>query len=344
MKALQVIANGAPLQALRIVDIKIPVPAPGQVRIKVAAASLNFNDIDRCYGRRISIPLTPPFTLGMDVCGVVDAAGAGAEQWLGKRVVALTHFAIGGLAEYAIAPAASVFDAPPGLGDADATAFIIPFHTAYLALVRRAKLQPGETLLVHAGASSVGAAAIQVGKALGARVFATAGSPEKAAFCTGLGAELVIDYRTQKFADVVLDYTDNVGADVIFDLVGGSVAEPSWRCVAREGRYIAAGFADDDANGVTGRPLRPLCSGNFSVIGVMLAWGGPMPPAFRRMGFNIFGRDVADTVHGALLQLLASAKIHSVLSRSVPLEQAAAALTEQEQRTTIGRTVVTFDA
>src|SRR5690606_18652267 len=175
----------------------------------------------------------------------------------------------GGLAEYAIAPMFSVFDAPAALSDAEATAFIIPFHTAYLALVRRARLDRGETLLVHAGASSVGAAALQIGRALGARVFATAGSPEKASFCKAFGAELVIEHRQQPFDQAVLDYTDDTGADVILDLVGGAFVEPSWRCIAREGRYIAAGFADDDTNGFTGRPLRPTCAGNFSIVGVM---------------------------------------------------------------------------
>lgn len=344
MKALRVVQNGAPVEALRIEEIDRPVPEPGQVLIKVAAASLNFNDIDRCYGRRVSLPVMPPFTLGMDVCGVVEAVGAGAESWLGRRVVALTHFAMGGLAEYAIAPAGSVFAAPARLSDAEATAFIIPFHTAYLALVRRAQLRQGETLLVHSGASSVGAAAIQIGRALGARVLTTVGSAEKAAFCSDLGAELAIQYRDAAFDGIVLDHTGEIGADVVFDLAGGAFVEPSWRCIAREGRYIAGGFADDDANGFSGRPLRPACAGNFSIIGVMLAWGGPAPSQLRRMGFNLFDRATADSVHNALMALLDAGKIHSVLQRTVPLQGAAAALAEQEARSTLGRTVVTFDA
>lgn len=340
MKALQVYRNAAPLEALRVADIEKPEPGPGQVRIKVAAASLNFNDIDRCYGRRISVPLTPPFTLGMDACGVVDAAGAGAEQWIGKRVVGLTFFSTGGLAEYAIAMAASVFDAPPAFDDAEAAAFIIPFHTAYLALIRRAHLSAGETLLVHSGASSVGSAAIQIGVAAGARVFATAGSAEKADYCRALGAEFVINHREQKFDEAILDYTNNVGANVILDLAGGEFVEPSWRCVALEGRYVAAGFADDEANGYTARPLRPTCAANFSVIGVMLAWAAAVPPEMRRMGFNMFGRDVADSVHNALLQWIEQGRIRPIVQRIVKLEEAPAALVDQEQRRTTGRTVV----
>src|SRR3984957_9605239 len=114
MKALQVTAHGRPGEVLAIRTIDQPEPGPGEVRVKVAAASLNFNDIDRCRGKLVSVPTPPPFTLGMDVCGVVDAAGEGAEAWVGKRVVAITKNALGGVAQYAIADAISVFDAPEG--------------------------------------------------------------------------------------------------------------------------------------------------------------------------------------------------------------------------------------
>ena len=154
-----------------------PEPGPGEVRVKVAAASLNFNDIDRCRGKLVSVPTPPPFTLGMDVCGVVDAAGEGAEAWLGKRVVAITNTALGGIAEYAIAPAISVFDAPEQLDDAEATAFVLTFQTSHLALFRRGRLQAGETVVIHSAASGLGTAGIQLGKAVGARVIAVAGGP-----------------------------------------------------------------------------------------------------------------------------------------------------------------------
>ena len=340
MKALQAMKNGPPSEVLEVVDLPVPEPGPDQVLIKVTAASLNFNDIDRCYGRRISVPLTPPFTLGMDVCGLVEAVGAGAEAWQGKRVIALTMMATGGLAEYAIAQSASVFDAPPGLTDAEAAAFIIPFQLAYLALVRRAKIAEGETLLVHSGASSVGAAAIQIGSALGLKVFTTVSSDAKADYCRKLGADVVINHQTEQFEQVVLDATDYVGAHVILDLAGGAFVEPSWKCVAREGRYVTAGFADDDENGFSGRPLRPACAANFSIMGVMLSWVNAVPPAVRDYGFNMFTRDVADEVHSALLSLLAQNRVHSVLSRSISLAEAPAALTEQAQRKTLGRTVV----
>ncbi len=338
MKALQAQSNGAPIDVLAVVDVDVPEPGPGQVLIKVAAASLNFNDIDRCYGRKVSVPIPPPFTLGMDVCGTVEATGEGAEHWQGKRVMALTTMATGGLAEFALASSDAVFDAPDSMSDAEATAFIIPFHTAYLAIVRRAKIVAGETLLVHSGASSVGAAAIQIGKALGLTVFTTVSSDEKAEYCRSLGADHVINHTQDAFEKVIMQETAHAGPDVILDLAGGAFVEPSWKCIAREGRYVAAGFADDDENGFGGQALRPLCSANFSVLGVMLSYISHMPPEIREFGFNMFTRDIGEQVHNALLQLAADGKIKSVLTRTVPLEQAPAALDEQEKRLTIGRT------
>ncbi len=340
MRALQVTRHGKPSEVLEVVDAPLPEPGPGQVRIRVAAGSLNWNDIDRCWGRRTTVPMQPPFTLGMDVCGVVDAAGEGAESWRGRRVVAITQTALGGLAEQAIAPVDSVFEAPEAFDDAEATAFLLPFHTTHLALFRRGALREGETLLVHAGASSLGTAAIQLGRSAGARVFATAGGPEKTRLCSELGAERAIDHREEDFVEAVLDETAEVGADVICDLAGGDFVEKSWRCVAREGRYLCVGFADDPENGFTGRPLRPTCAGNFSIVGVMLAWMGNLPPAVRRMGLNPFGRDVAEEVHADLLRLVAEKRIRPVIGRRLSLEEAGAALDDHEARRTLGRSVV----
>ena len=340
MKALRVPRNGAPSEVCEVQEIPTPEPGPGQVRIRVSTGSLNFNDIDRCRGRVTTVPTPVPFTLGMDVCGTVDAAGAGGEKLVGRRVVAMTHMAQGGLAEYAISPVTSVFDAPPGLDDAEATAFLIPFHTAYLALFKRGKLQANESLLVHSGASSVGTAAIQLGVAKGARVFATAGGPQKTKLCSELGAELVVDHTQDDFMTAVLDHTKDVGADVICDLTGGDFVDKSGKCIAREGRYVCAGFADDPKGGFTPRPLRPLCPGSFSVVGVMLAYIDNLPSAIRRMGMNPFGRAVGDEVHADLLRLLADKKIRPLVTRRVPLADAGRALEDHEQRRTTGRTVV----
>ena len=340
MRALQVRRNGPPGEVCEVVDIPVPQAGPGQVRIRVAAASLNFNDIDRCHGRTTSIPMKPPFTLGMDVCGVVDAAGAGGEAWVGRRVVAITQLAQGGLAEYAISPLGSVFDAPETLDDAEATSFLLPFHTTHLALFRRGRLAPGETLLVHSGASGLGTAAIQLGTAKGAQVLATAGGPAKTKLCRELGAELAIDHTREDFVTAVLDHTHDVGAHVICDLDGGDFVEKSWRCIAREGRYLCVGFADDPLNGFTGRPLRPACPGNFSIVGVILAYIDNLPSAIRRTGMNPFGRDVGDEVHADLLRLLRAKKIRPVVGRRVSLAEVGAALDDHEKRRTSGRTVV----
>ncbi len=344
MKALQVTAHGRPGEVLAVREIDRPEPEAGEVRVKVGAASLNFNDIDRCRGNLVSVPTPPPFTLGMDVCGVVDAAGEGAQSWLGTRVVAITKTALGGIAEYAIAPAVSVFDAPEHLDDAEGAAFILPFQTSHLALFRRGRLAAGETLVVHSAASGLGTAGIQLGKAAGARVIAVAGGAEKGALCTELGADLVVDHKSEDFVEVVLGDTEDRGADVVYDLAGGDFVERSWRCTSRGGRYLAVGFADDDANGMTGRPLRMGCIGNIDIVCVMVAWAGSVDPGMRRFGFNPFGRDVADEIHADLLRLVDKELIHPYVGRLVSMEEAGAALDDHEDRRSLGRTVVEVSA
>jgi NADPH2:quinone reductase len=340
MLALQVTAHGPPGEVLAVRTVERPEPEAGEVRVAVRAASLNFNDIDRCRGKLVSVPTPPPFTLGMDVCGTVDAVGEGAERWLGRRVVAITKTALGGIAEYAIAPAVSVFDAPPELDDAEATAFLLTFQTSHLALFRRGRLSGGETLVVHAAASGLGTAGIQLGKAVGARVIAVAGGPAKGELCASLGADQVIDHQAEDFVEAVLVATGDRGADVVYDLAGGDMVERSWRCTARGGRYLAVGFADDTDNGMTGRPLRMACIGNIDIVGVMVAWADEVDPGMRRFGFNPFGRDVADEIHTDLLRLVAEGRIRPHIGRRVTMEEAGAALDEHEGRRSMGRTVV----
>jgi NADPH2:quinone reductase len=340
MKALQVTSHGPPGEVLAVRIIARPEPGPGEVRVKVGAASLNFNDIDRCRGKLVSVPTPPPFTLGMDVCGVVDETGEGAESWIGKRVVAITKTALGGIADYALADAVSVFDAPASFDDVEATAFLLTFQASHLALFRRGRLQVGETLVVHSGASGLGTAAIQLGKAAGARVIAVVGGAEKAELCLSLGADVVIDHTAEDFVEAVLVATADAGAEVIYDLAGGDFVERSWRCTARGGRYLAMGFADDDSNGMTGRPLRMACIGNIDIVCVMLAWVDSVDPGMRRFGFNPFGRREADEIHTDLLRLAAEGKIRPFVGRRVAMEEAGRALDEHEARRSIGRTVV----
>lgn len=340
MRALQVTEHGRPGEVLAVRTIERPEPGPGEVRVRVAAASLNFNDIDRCRGKLVSVPTPPPFTLGMDVCGVVDAAGEGAEAWVGKRVVAITNTALGGIAEYAIASVVSVFDAPEQFDDVEATAFLLTFQTSHLALFRRGRLRAGETVVIHSAASGLGTAGIQLGKAVGARVIAVAGGPDKGALCSSLGADLVIDHTAEDFVESVLAATGDAGADVVYDLAGGDFVERSWRCTAHGGRYLAVGFADDVENGMTGRPLRMACIGNIDIVGVMLGWSEAVDPGMRRFGFNPFGREVGEEVHADLLRMAAEGSIRPYVGRRVTMEEAGAALDEHEERRSLGRTVV----
>jgi NADPH2:quinone reductase len=338
VKALRVVRHGAPTDALEVQDIATPEVAPGEVRISVLAASVNFGDIARCRGTVASVMGQVPFTLGMDVCGIVDAVGGGGEEWIGRRVVAMTNQSFGGMAEAAIASLSSVFDAPPELDDIEAAAFTLPFHTGYLALHKRARLDAGETLLVVGGASAVGTAMVQLGNAAGAQVLAIAGGPQKARLCEDLGA-VAIDHTTDDLFDRVMELTEGRGAEVVADLIGGERTETIWTCVAREGRYLPVGFNDDPQSGLTGRPLRKVAMGNFSVLGVMLGYT-EMPIELRKFGINTFPPDVGREVHRALLRLVTAGAIRPVIGRRVSMHEVPEALEDHEQRRTAGRTVV----
>lgn len=345
MRAVRVVRHGEPQQAIEVRDdVEVPEPGPGQVRVEVAAASLNFGDVARCRGGVAAVMAEPPFTLGMDVAGVVEAAGEGAEEWLGRRVVGISPQSLGGLAERALA--GTVFDAPPELDDVEAAAFTLPFHVSYLALHERAALQPGETVLVRGGASAVGTAAVQLARAAGGRVIATAGGPDKTALCADLGAAVTVDHAAagpDGVFDAVMDATDGRGADVIFDPVGGEQTEAMWTCGALGGRYLAVGFNDDPESGLTGRPLRKLSMANMSVLGVLLAYFDT-PREFRRFGINAFSPETGRRVHDALLALVADGSIRPVVGRRTDLDGVAAALEDHAARRTSGRTVAVIGA
>lgn len=345
MRAVRVVRHGEPQHAIEVRDdVEVPEPGPGQVRVEVAAASLNFGDVARCRGGVAAVMAEPPFTLGMDVAGVVEAAGEGAEEWLGRRVVGISPQSLGGLAEHALA--GTVFEAPPELDDAEAAAFTLPFHVSYLALHERAAIRPGETVLVRSGASGVGTAAVQLAHSAGARVIATAGGPDKTALCAELGADVTVDHATdgvEGVIDAVMDATDGRGADVIFDPVGGEQTETMWTCGALGGRYLAVGFNDDPESGLTGRPLRKLSMANMSVLGILLAYFDT-PREFRRFGINAFPPETGRRVHEALLTLVADGSIRPVVGRRTDLDGVAAALEDHAARRTSGRTVAVIGA
>lgn len=318
-----------------------PTPGPGEALVRVAAGSLNFGDVARCRGGVAAVTPEPPFTLGMDMAGVVEAAGEGLEDWVGRRVVGIAQQSLGGLAELAVA--GTVFDAPPELDDEEAAAFTLPFHVSYLALHQRAALQAGETVLVRGGASAVGTAAIQLAKAAGATVIAIAGGPDKGQVCRDLGADLALDHRTDDVFTAVMDATGDHGADVIFDPIGGDETEAIWTCAARGGRYLAVGFNDDTQSGLTGRPLRKASMLNLTVMGVLLAYFDT-PRAFRQFGINAFGPDTGREVHAALSELVAAGTVRPYIGRRIGMEEVGAALADHAAGRTSGRTVVRVGA
>jgi NADPH:quinone reductase len=332
-----VVAHGEPAAVVEVQDVEAPEPGAGQVRVAVSAASLNFGDIARCRGGVAAVMAQPPFTLGMDVCGTVDAAGPGAEEWVGRRVVGITPQSLGGLAEQALA--GSWWAAPPELTDVEAAAFTLPFHVSHLALHERAVLQEGETVLVRGGASAVGTAAIQLAVAAGARVIAVAGGLEKVALCAELGAARAVDQNAEDVFDVVMDETGDRGADVIFDPIGGDQTEMLWTCGALGGRYLAVGFNDDPESGLTGRALRKLSMANMTVMGVLLAYLDT-PRDFRRFGINGFPPTVGQRVQEHLLELVAAGRIRPVVGRTISLDDVGAALEDHAARRTSGRTVM----
>lgn len=343
MKAVQVRAHGRPAEVIGVSEVPVPEVGPGEVRVAVSAASLNYGDGARALGGVAMMMLKPPFTLGMDVCGVVEAAGAGAEGWVGRRVVGMTKMALGGMAERAIVPMTALFEAPDELDDAEAAGFLLPYHVAYLGLHIRARLQSGEFVLVTGAASGVGAAAVQLAAAAGARVVALAGGAQKARYCTDLGAALAVDYQPDDLFDRVMAFSAGHGVDVAFDLVGGDLTEKVWTCMALEGRYLPVGFNGDPQGGFTGKPLRKVSIGNFSVLGVMLAYGTAVGP-MRRMGMNLYPPATAAAVHAALRGLLAQGKIRPALSRRIAMGEVAAVLEEHLARRTFGRTVVDINS
>ena len=340
MKAWRVHQHGRPSEALRLDEIPVPEPGPNQVRIAVRSTVLNFNDIDGCYGRYKTVNPPLPYTAGMEVVGTVDATGEGAEAWLGRRVMATPVGAFGGYAECAVAGTEMVFDAPESLSDREAAAFYFPFHLAYLALHDRARLQPGETVLIHAAAGGVSSAAVQLAKAAGAHVITTCGGPEKVAFCEKQGVDLALDYTKQDFFEPVLKATSGRGVDVVFDTVGGAVAEKSFRCIARGGRHLMVGFASGIEAEDSDLVPRPLMFGNIALLGVLLAYT-PSPIAIKETtGFNLVPREVGDEIQDALLRHLAEGAIHPVIGKTVSFDDIPAALEAFEERKTIGRTVV----
>jgi NADPH2:quinone reductase len=325
MKAWQVNAWGEP-ESMVLAEVPAAMPGPRQVLVRNRAAALNFFDILQIQGKYQFKPPFP-FTPGAEVAGLVEAVGSDVMDFQpGDAVLSLAHGA--GLAEYTLTEAERTFPVPPGMGFPEAAAMPIVYHTMYYALRRRATVRPGDWLLVHAGASGVGMAAIQLGKAFGALVIATAGSPAKLAFAREQGADHVIDYRNESWPEEVKQLTGGRGADLICDAVGGDVFDLSTKCIASEGSLLVIGFAGGRIPSIQ---ANRILLKNISVIGVFWGDHSRRNPAY-----------VAE-VQRELASLYAGGRIHPVVARTYPLEAAPAALRDLADRKVLGKAVLVME-
>ena len=226
--------NPTGVDALLWRELPTPVPGAGDVLIEIKAASLNFPDLLIVQNKyQMKPPL--PFVPGSEYAGVVRALGSSVtDLQVGQHVACLSG--TGGFATHTIAPAALCIPLPDGFGFVDAAAFIMIYATSHHALVDRAQLKPGETVLVLGAAGGVGTSAIQIAKVLGARVIAAASTDEKCALCSSIGADATINYSQQDLREAIKQLTGGKGPDVIYDPVGGAMAEPAFRSIAWRGR------------------------------------------------------------------------------------------------------------
>ncbi|MFF4959176.1 NADPH:quinone oxidoreductase family protein [Streptomyces sp. NPDC001222] len=315
MQAWQVHENGEPSEVMRLAEVEPPTPGDGQVLLKVRAANVNFPDALLCRGQyQITPPL--PFTPGVEICAQTED---------GRRVIANPVLPHGGFAEYAVADAAALLPAPEALDDAEAAALHIGYQTGWFGLHRRAGLQAGETLLVHAAAGGVGSAAVQLGKAAGATVIGVVGGADKAAVARELGCDAVIDRRAEDVIAAVKEATGGRGADVIYDPVGGQAYAQSAKVVAFEGRIVVVGFASGQ---IPSPALNHALVKNYSIVG--LHWGL----------YNTKNPKLIQHCHEQLTELAAQGAIKPLVSERVPLGEAADAVQRVADGVTTGRIAV----
>jgi NADPH2:quinone reductase len=323
MKALLCKTLGLPDQ-LVVEDVPDPVPGPGQVLVEMKAAGVNFPDALIIQGKyQFKPPL--PFTPGAELAGVVIALGEGVRNVkVGQSVIGSCRY--GAFAEKVIVDGRQLIPMPPGLGFDVAASFTLAYGTSYHAVKGRAQLKAGETMLVLGAAGGVGLAAIQIGKALGARVIAAASTPEKLALCRENGADELINYSTEDLRERVKELTGGKGPDVIYDPVGGRFAEPAFRSIAWGGRYLVVGFADGQ---IPSLPLNlPLLKG-ASIVGVF--WGD-----FVARQLPDFIRDLTE-----MFALISQGKLRPHISARYPIERGAQALQDLLDRKVTGKVIIT---
>ena len=312
--------NPVGVEALRWAKLDTPEPAAGQVRIAIHAASLNFPDLLTVQGKyQIKPPL--PFVPGSEFSGRVDKVGEGVQHLAVGDLVATVGVS-GGFATHACVDVASVLALPAGFDLDDAAGFVLTYGTTHHALIDRAALQAGETVLVLGAAGGVGSAAIQIAKAAGARVIAAASSAEKCAFCKQLGADETIDLGQASLRDALKAATAGRGPDVVYDPVGGELAEAAFRSIAWRGRYLVIGFA---AGPIPALPWNLALLKGASIVGVF--WGD-----FVRREPKAFQQSLAE-----LFRWHAQGKVKPVIDSRLPMAALAQAYDRMGSRQVRGK-------
>jgi NADPH2:quinone reductase len=322
MKAL-ICSQYGPPENLRVQDMPDPQPAAGEVVVRVRAAGVNFPDaliVQNLY----QFKPTPPFSPGGEAAGEVLAIGAGVSRFkVGDKVIALTIW--GGFAEQVLAQEDQLIAMPPGMSFEVAGSLLLTYGTCIHALRDRAGLQPGQTVLVLGAAGGIGIAAIELAKALGARVIAAASSAEKLATCRAKGADEVINYREQNLRDEIKRITGGKGVDVVVDPVGGDHAEQALRSMAWRGRYLVVGFTDGQ---IPRLPLNLVLLKGCAIVGVF--WGD----------FVAREPQAAQTDLQDLVAMLARGQIQPLISARYSLQDASKAILELSQRRAQGKLIV----
>ncbi len=318
--------NPVGIEALTWKELPTPSPKAGEVLIAIRAASLNFPDILIVQNKyQMKPPL--PFVPGSEYAGIVEAVGEGVTHVkVGDAVAAFSG--TGGFATHACVSASVVMPLPPGFDFVDAAAFVLTYGTTHHALMDRAQLKAGETVLVLGAAGGVGTAAIQIAKAAGARVIAAASSDEKCALCKEIGADETITYSTGNIRDALKALTGGKGPDVVYDPVGGDLAEPVFRSIAWRGRYLVVGFAQ---GGIPALPWNLALLKGASIVGVF--WG------------DFVRREPKNNVKmmAELGQLYAQGKVKPIIDQRLPMDKLMDAYARMGSRQVRGKLVMTND-
>ena len=315
--------NPVGIDALTWKELPTPVPGKGEVLVEIKAASLNFPDIlivQNKYQFKPDLPFVP----GSEYAGLVTALGEGVTHLkVGQSVACLAG--TGGFGTHTLAPADKCMPLPAGFSHVDAAAFIMIYATSHHALIDRAQLKAGETVLVLGAAGGVGTSAIQIAKAVGAKVIAAASSDEKCALCKSIGADETINYSKETLRDAVKKLTGGKGPDVIYDPVGGEFAEPAFRSIGWRGRYLVVGFASGP---IPSLPLNLALLKGASIVGIF--WGDY---ARREPQANA-------AMMAELAQWYAQGKVKPVIDRTMPMSELKAAYAHMGSRGVKGKLVM----